>query len=69
MRLFLALSVDGDLPTNEISGGDAPTTERPHEGIECLGPDGEVSQSTLQLSDGGEGNALGGGHRGLGEPI
>ena len=65
LRQFLSLSEDGYLPTNGITGGEIPTTKRPPEGIESLGPGVEVSQSTLQLSDGGEGNARGGGHRGL----
>ena len=67
LRQFLSFSEDGYLPTDGISGGEIPTTKGPPEGIESLGPGGEVSQSTLELSDGGEGNARGGGHRGLGE--
>lgn len=54
LRQFLALSEDGYLPTNGISSGEIPTTKGPPEGIESLGPGGEVSQSTLQLSDGGK---------------
>ena len=54
LRQFLALSEDGYLPTNGITGGQIPTTKGPPEGIESLGPGGEVSQSTLQLSDGGK---------------
>jgi hypothetical protein len=54
LRQFLALSEDGYLPTDGITGGQIPTTKGPPEGIESLGPGGEVSQSTLQLSDGGK---------------
>ena len=67
LRQFLSLSEDGDLPTNGISGWEIPTTKRPPKGIECLGPSGEVSEAAFELSDGGEGDARGGGHRGLGK--
>ena len=67
MRQFLSLSEDGYLPTDGITGGEIPTTKRPPEGIEGFGPGVKVSQSTLQLSDGGEGDARGVGHHGLGE--
>lgn len=54
LRQFLAFSEGGYLPTDGITGGEIPTTKGPPEGIESLGPGGEVSQSTLQLSDGGK---------------
>ncbi len=52
LRQFLSLSEDGYLPTDGISGGEIPTTKRPPEGIECLGPGGEVSEAAFELSDG-----------------
>jgi hypothetical protein len=67
LRQFLSLSEDGYLPTNGISSGEIPTTKGPPEGIESFGPGGEVPEASFELSDGGKGDARGGGHRGLGE--
>jgi hypothetical protein len=64
---FLAFPEDGNLPTDGIPRGEIPTSKRPPEGIEGLGPSGEVSKATFELSDGRKRNARGGGHRGLGE--
>jgi hypothetical protein len=54
LRQFLSLSEDGDLPTNGISGWEIPTTKRPPEGIESLGPGGEVPEAAFELSDCGK---------------
>ena len=54
LRQFLSLSEDGYLLADEISGGEIPTTKRPPEGIESLGPGGEVSEAAFELSDGGK---------------
>jgi hypothetical protein len=54
LRQFLALSEDGYLPTDGITGGQIPTTKGPPEGIESLGPGGEVSKASFELSDGGK---------------
>ena len=54
MRQFLSLSEDGYLLADGISGGEIPTTKRPPEGIESLGPGGEVSEAAFELSDGGK---------------
>jgi hypothetical protein len=67
LRQFLSLSENGYLPTDGISGWEIPTAKGPPEGIESLGPGGEVPEAAFQLSDGGEGNARGAGHRDLGE--
>ena len=67
LRQFLALSEDGYLLADGISGGEIPTTKRPPEGIESLGPGGEVPEASFELSDGGKRDTRGGGHRGLGE--
>ncbi len=67
MRQFLSLSEVSHLPTDGISGGESPTAKGPPEGIECLGPGGEVSKASFELSDGGKRDSRSGGHRGLGE--
>ena len=67
LRQFLSLSKDGYLLADGITGGEIPTTKRPPEGIESLGPGGEVPEAAFELSDGGEGDARGGGHRSLGK--
>ena len=54
MRQFLSFSEDGYLLADGISGGEIPTTKRPPEGIESLGPGGEVSEALFELSDGRE---------------
>ena len=54
LRQFLALSEDSYLPTDGITGGEIPTTKRPPEGIESLGPGGEVPEAAFELSDGGK---------------
>ena len=63
----MAFSKQCDLSADGISGGEIPTTKRPPECIECLGPGGEVPEAAFELSDGGEGDTRGRGHRGLGE--
>ena len=67
MRQFLSLSEDSYLPTDGITGGEIPTTKRPPEGIESLGPGGEVPEASFELSDGGKRDTRSGGHHGLGE--
>ena len=54
LRQYLALSEDGYLLADEISGGEIPTTKCPPEGIEGFGPGGEVSEAAFELSDGGK---------------
>jgi hypothetical protein len=54
LRQVLSLSEDGYLPTDGISCGEIPTAKAPPEGIECLGPGGEVSEAAFELSDGGK---------------
>ena len=64
---LLAFPENGDLPTDGIPRGEIPTSKRPPEGIEGLGPGCEVSEATFELSDGRKRDARGGRHRGLGE--
>ena len=54
LRQFLSLSKDGYLPTDGITCWEIPTTKRPPEGIESLGPGGEVPEASFELSDGGK---------------
>ena len=62
MGELLAFPEDGDLSTYGIPSGEIPSSKRPPEGIEGLGPGSEVSEAAFELSDGGKGDTRGGGH-------